>query len=49
MYGLRCTQLDISHNELCGVDSIGLGTYTAEGIIAISDALRVNGGLTNLS
>jgi hypothetical protein len=39
-------QLDLSKNELCGIDKRGHGTYTAEGITAIADALRVNGGLT---
>ena len=42
-------QLDLSNNELCGVDSCGRGTYTAEGFTAIADALRVNGGLTSLN
>ena len=41
-------QLDLSDNELCGV-KYGAGTYTAEGINALADALRVNGSLTNLS
>jgi len=39
-------QLDLSGNQLCGVDEYGEGTYTAEGITAIADALRVHGGLT---
>ncbi len=45
------TSLDLSSNQLCG----GLdryygcrGTYTAEGIRAIADALRVNGALTEV-
>jgi len=42
-------QLDISNNQLCGLDRHGKGTYTAEGITAIADALRVNGGLTSLN
>eukprot|EP00900_Chrysochromulina_parva_P008724 jgi/Chrpa1/17853/Chrysochromulina_OHIO_Genome00008565-RA len=42
------TQLDLSNNQLCGLDRYGEGTYTAEGITAIADALRVNGGLTAL-
>ena len=47
------SQLDLSNNELCGVwiDDDGdprFGTYTAEGIAAIADALRVNGSLTSL-
>jgi len=41
-------QLDLSGNELCGQSyyNDGDGTYTAEGITAIADALRVNGALT---
>ena len=41
-------QLDLSGNELCGLSyyNDGDGTYTAEGITAIADALRVNGALT---
>ena len=39
-------QLDLSCNRLCGVDEYGEGTYTAKGITAIADALRVNGALT---
>ena len=39
-------QLDLSRNQLCGVNEYGRGTYTAEGITAIADALRVNGALT---
>ncbi len=42
-------QLDLSCNRLCGVDEYGEGTYTAKGITAIADALRVNGGLTELN
>jgi hypothetical protein len=42
------TSLDLSNNAFCGV-TYGGGTYTAEGIIAIADALRVNGVLTKLS
>jgi Ran GTPase-activating protein (RanGAP) involved in mRNA processing and transport len=42
-------QLDLSNNQLCGIDhNTGQGTYTAEGITAISDALRVNGSLTSV-
>jgi hypothetical protein len=41
-------QLDLSNNQLCGKDSWGRGTYTAEGITAIADALRVNGALTKI-
>lgn len=47
------TRLDLSSNQLCGMfydDEIDLweGTYTAEGINAIADALRVNTSLTEL-
>ena len=42
-------QLDLSNNQLCGLNEYGHGTYTAEGITAIADALRVNGGLTALN
>jgi NLR family CARD domain-containing protein 3 len=42
------TSLDLSGNQLCGLDDFGDGTYTAEVITAIADALRVNGGLTAL-
>jgi hypothetical protein len=41
-------QLDLSNNQLCGLTRDGKGTYTAEGITAIADALRVNGALTQV-
>ncbi len=42
-------QLNLSGNLLCGITfTYGKGTYTAEGINAIADALRVNGALTSL-
>ena len=47
------TSIDLSKNELCGIwtdasrDEDG-GTYTAEGITAIADALRVNCALTSV-
>ena len=41
-------QLDLSRNELCGIDIGGWGTYTAEGITAIAEALKVTGSLTTL-
>ena len=47
---MNVSQLDLSSNELCGLDLYdGQGTYTAEGITAIADALRVNGALTKMS
>ena len=36
------TSLDLKGNQLCGVGRGGHGTYTAEGIKAIADALRVS-------
>jgi hypothetical protein len=43
------TSLDLCRNELCSVrDADGRDTYTAEGIKAVADALRVNASLTSL-
>jgi Ran GTPase-activating protein (RanGAP) involved in mRNA processing and transport len=42
-------QLDLSRNQLCGLDYRGSGTYTAEAITAIADALCVNSALTKMS
>ena len=42
------TSLDLFNNVLCGMTPYG-GTYTAEGISAIADALRVNGSLTKIA
>ena len=42
------TSLNLSSNQLCGLDYCGRGTYTAEGITAVADALRVNGSLTKV-
>ena len=41
------TSLDLSGNALCGI-KYGRGTYTAEGIKAIADALRVSASMTHL-
>ena len=46
------TSIDLSGNQLCAIwtdDGAQNGTYTAEGITAIADALRVNGRLTALN
>ena len=43
------TSIDLSGNQLCGLDEYAQGAYTAEGIIVIADALRVNGALTALN
>ena len=44
-------QLNLSNNRLCGIwfDGWWRGTYTAEGINAIADALRVSGSITSLN
>jgi len=42
------TSINLSNNVLCGVGNRGQGTYTAEGITAIADALQVNGALTQV-
>ena len=36
------TSITLSSNTLCGIDSRGRGTYTAEGIIALSNAISVS-------
>ena len=41
-----CAQLNLASNQLCGVSTGGFGTYTAEGIKAIAQALSVNAELT---
>ena len=43
------TSLNLGDNQLCGLDRYGRGTYTADGITAIADALRVNGSLTKIA
>ena len=42
------SQLHLSHNQLCGLDKYGRGTYTAEGITAIADALKVTASVTKI-
>ncbi|KOO21250.1 protein nlrc3 [Chrysochromulina tobinii] len=45
------TSINLSGNQMCGIWTVWsnqLGTYTAEGITAIADALRVNGALTSV-
>ena len=41
-------QLDLSHNALCGLNYRGEGTYTAEGITAIANALKVTASVRDL-
>ena len=49
---LACSQIDLSSNMLCGVyvDDFGdmCGTYTAEGIKALADAIAVSASLTQV-
>ena len=51
---VRLTTLNLANNRLCGVwinyDGKGpQGTYTAEGILAVTSALRFNGRLRSIS
>jgi Ran GTPase-activating protein (RanGAP) involved in mRNA processing and transport len=43
------SQLDLSNNQLCGLDFLGRGTYTTEGITSIANALKVTTSMTSLS
>ena len=46
----RALQLNLSENMLCGVNPYdGEGTYTAEGITVLADALKVTGSVTKLN
>ncbi len=38
----------LDRNQLCGLDDDGEGTYTAEGIIAIAEMLKVNSTLQSI-
>ena len=42
----RARSLD--KNQLCGLDFMGRGTYSAEGIVAISEMLKVNTTLQSI-
>ena len=42
------TSLNLADNILCGVNAFGRGTYSAEGIKAIADALRVCASVTEV-
>ena len=42
------SQINLSDNQLCGLNWKGEGTYTVEGIAAIADALKVTASLTSL-
>jgi hypothetical protein len=38
----------LDDNALCGVNEYGDGTYTAEGIIKIAEALKINTSITSI-
>ena len=46
---IHASQVNLSSNELCGLDVLGRGTYTIEGISALANALSVNTSLTSVS
>jgi len=41
--------LNLTNNQLCGIDEYGDGAYTAEGIVQISEALKVNKTLQSIN
>ena len=47
-----CSQLNLANNRLCGVYYDGYdepqGTYTADGIMALSETLKVSASMTSL-
>ena len=45
---LSLLQLNLSDNQLCGLTRIGGGTYNAEGVKALADAIAVSASLTKL-
>ena len=46
---IHASQVNLSENELCGLDYRGRGTYTIEGISALANALSVNTSVTQVS
>ena len=48
LFSAVLTSVDLSSNQLCGLDWQGKGTYDASGIIALSEALKVTAVLTSL-
>ena len=38
----------LNNNQLCGLDRLGRGTYTADGIIAIAEMLKLNTTLQSI-
>ena len=45
---LCAMQLNLSSNQLCGIDWRGHGTFSVEGITALAEALKVTASLTRL-
>ena len=45
---LLAVQIDLSDNALCGIE-FGQGTYTADGIKAIAEAISVSASLTSVN
>ena len=45
---IHASQVNLSGNELCGLDGQGRGTYTIEGISALANALSVNASITQV-
>jgi hypothetical protein len=45
---LLVVQVDLSNNQLCGIGLFGDGTYNADGIKAIAQAISVTPSLTYL-
>ena len=42
-------QINLSDDQICGIDRHGRGTYTIEGISALANALSVNASVTSVS
>ena len=43
------SQINLSGNQLCGLNYRGEGIYTAEGITAIANALKATASMTRLN
>ena len=41
-------QINLSGNALCGIERYGEGTYTANGIKAIAESIRVSASITSI-
>mgnify|MGYP006960668070 CR=1 FL=1 len=45
---IHAWQINLYYNQLCGIDRMGRGTFTIEGISALANALSVNTSLTQV-